>query len=96
MTFLPPIQTSRHISPLTSPHLTEPSSSPDGTQQLVVAVLHEAQLSGVEDHAAVGVLEEELLAAAVVHPGDLGEQVPGEVANQERFRGAGHKVSLLA
>lgn len=47
----------------------------DRAEDVVLAVLHEAQLPRVEDEADVVVLKVELLVAARRRPGDLTQQI---------------------
>ena len=69
---------------------------PHGAQDLVLAVLDEAQFAGVEYHADVGILEIVLLVAAAVCPRNLAEEVPLEVAEEKRLRGLGNEEGVPA
>ncbi len=71
-------------------------SSPDRPEDLVVAVLDQAQLPGVEDHANVLVLKVELLVPARRRPDHLAQQVLLQVAEEQRLRRPGHQVPVLA
>ena len=52
---------------------------PHRAQDVVLAILDQAELPSIEDHADVGVLEVVLLIPAHVHPRNLTQQVLLEI-----------------